>query len=394
MSKTKTILFVALPYSVHTARWIAQLNGAGYEIHLFPSLVTPVHPKITGVTIHYAWHQQQLSDSSSHQQNLGYWLERVISIVFKRVHHSLLIAWRAKQLAKLIQRLQPNIVHAMEMQSAGYLTVAAQNLSKEKFPPWIMTIWGSDIYWYGRFSEHQEKIRQVLTHCDYFFCECERDVQLAKDFGFNKSFLPIFPATGGFELANLAIQRNAIKPSNRKVIALKGYQHWVGLALVGLQALEQCINELQGYVIIIYSATPNVVKAARLFTQQTGISTQILPNGTAHSDILALQATARVSIGLSLSDGMSNSLLEAIVMGSFPIQSCTACADEWIEHGISGAIVPAEEIDIIAMWIRKALSDDALVNQAADLNWQTALARLDSTHLTQKTLAIYDTVMQ
>jgi len=81
-------------------------------------------------------------------------------------------------------------------------------------------------------------------------------------------------------------------------------------------------------------------------------------------------------------------------MGSFPIQSCTACADEWIEHGISGAIVPAEEIDIIAMWIRKALSDDALVNQAADLNWQTALARLDSTDLTQKTLAIYDAVMQ
>ena len=83
-----------------------------------------------------------------------------------------------------------------------------------------------------------------------------------------------------------------------------------------------------------------------------------------------------------------------MVMGSFPIQSCTACADEWIEHGVSGMIVPAEESEIIAMWIRKALSDDNLVNNAAQINWQTALARLDDATLKQQAIAIYNAVEQ
>jgi len=64
---------------------------------------------------------------------------------------------------------------------------------------------------------------------------------------------------------------------------------------------------------------------------------------------------ARIYIGLSISDAISTSLLEAMVMGAFPIQSCTACADEWIEDGKSGFIVPPEDPHVIAEAIRRAL---------------------------------------
>jgi glycosyltransferase involved in cell wall biosynthesis len=391
MAKTKTILFVALPYSVHTARWIAQLSDQGYELHLFPSLVTPVHSKLSNITVHYGWHKQQLTDTQAHQQTLSFCIERVLGVVLRRFCNNLLLRWRGKQLASLIKQLQPDIVHAMEIQAAGYLTFNAKKYITD-FPPWIMTIWGSDIYWFGRFLAHQNKIRQVLSQCDYFFCECQRDRQLAKEFGFNKIMLPMFPAAGGFDLASLTKQRHSTLTSTRKVIALKGYHHWVGRALIALQALEQCVDVLQDYQIIIYSASPSVVKAAHLFTQQTGISTQIIPNDTPHAEILALQGTARVSIALSLSDGLSNAMLEAMVMGSFPIQTCTSCADEWLEHGVSGAIVPVDQVDVIAMWIRKALTDDELANRAAQINWQTALNRLDSHLLTQQAISIYETI--
>jgi len=391
MADAKTILFVALPYSVHTARWIAQLHAQGYELHLFPSIVTPVHPKLTNITVHYGWHKQQLTDTCPHQTNIQFWLERLISIVLRRCCNNLLLAWRGRQLATLIQHLQPDIIHAMEIQAAGYLTLNAKKYLTH-FPSWIMTIWGSDIYWFGRFTAHQDKIRQVLSQCDYFFCECRRDKQLARALGFNKTVLPMLPATGGFDLISLVNQRHAIPPSKRKVIALKGYQHWVGRALVALQALEQCLDELQGYQIIIYSATPNVIKAAHLFTHKTGIDTKIIPNNSPHADILAVHETARISIALSLSDGVSNAMLEAMVMGSFPIQTCTSCADEWLEHGVSGAIVPVDDPETVAMWIRKALTDDELVNRAADINWQTALDRLDSTSLTQQAIDIYKTI--
>jgi glycosyltransferase involved in cell wall biosynthesis len=163
---------------------------------------------------------------------------------------------------------------------------------------------------------------------------------------------------------------------------------------VGLQALAECSDILKGYTIAIYSAAAIVIKEARLLSEKTGIVTQIIPDNTSHDEILSLHAQTRISIGLSISDAISTSLLEAMVMGSFPIQSCTACADEWIEHGVSGMIVPAEEPEIIAMWIRKALSDDELVNRAAQINWQTALARLDDALLKQKAIDIYNSVEQ
>lgn len=110
--------------------------------------------------------------------------------------------------------------------------------------------------------------------------------------------------------------------------------------------------------------------------------------------MLSLHAQARISIGLSISDGISTSFLEALAMGSFPIQSCTACAAEWIEHGVSGMIVPPEDPDIIEMALRTALEDDALVDRASEINWRTALARLDGSLLKQKISLMYSQILQ
>jgi len=43
------ILVVGMSNSIHTAKWLAQLDGAGSEVHLFPSLELSVHSAIHGV---------------------------------------------------------------------------------------------------------------------------------------------------------------------------------------------------------------------------------------------------------------------------------------------------------------------------------------------------------
>jgi len=393
MTKKKTILFVAMPDSIHTARWLAQLNDQGWDIHLFPSTLIPVlHPYISQLTVHYFFHNRRVLDADSPRHPIIKWCERAFYSLLRRNFSQFLLVWQAKNLEKVIERVQPDIVHSLEIQHAGYLTLTAKMQFKGRFPAWIVTNWGSDIFLFGKMPEHQAKIRQVLAECDYYACECQRDVQLAKTLGFSKIVLPVFPNTGGFDLLSLEKIRVQQATSERRVIMLKGYQHFAGRALLGLQALALCTDVLQGYTILIYSASPSVVRAAQLLRQQTDMVIQIIPQATNHETMLAFHATARLSIGLSISDAISTSLLEAMVMGSFPIQSCTACADEWIEHGVSGAIVPAEEPKIVAMWIRKALSDDDLVNRAAQLNWQTALARLDGEALKQQAIAIYNAV--
>jgi glycosyltransferase involved in cell wall biosynthesis len=390
MSRQRTILLVAISNSIHTARWIAQFSDQGWNIHLFPSIVgAPVHTDINDITVHYLLHRKRvLSPRAKTRPGVGL-LERGINAVHRRILAGMFPHWRARQLAGVVRRLRPDIVHSLEIQAAGYLTLSAKEFLNGHFPPWIVTNWGSDIFLFGRLQQHKERIRKVLETCDYYSCECKRDVELAKAFGFKKGFLPVIPNSGGFDLGSLEKSRRQVATSDRRIIMLRGYQDWAGRALAGLRALERCADALQEY-----SAAADVVMAAELFTAKTGVVTRILPVGISHDEILSFHAQARISIALSIGDAISTSLLEAMVMGSFPIQSCTACADEWLQQGVSGLIVPPEDPDIVERAIRTALSDDALVDRAAQINWQVAQTRLDGALLKQKAIDMYRSLVK
>ncbi len=161
---------------------------------------------------------------------------------------------------------------------------------------------------------------------------------------------------------------------------------WVG-------CVKLCVDQLSGYEIVIYSAEEDVRIAAELFEQDTGIKVTILSR-TSYEEILKLHGRARISIGLSISDAISTSLLEAMIMGSFPIQSGTACANEWVVDGKSGFIVPPDDKDIIAKAIRKALKDDTLVDTAAEINLGIAAERLDQSRIKPQVIKMYQDIYQ
>lgn len=392
----KVILLVAMPDSVHVARWVKQLDSARWDIHLFPSTGSlEIHPELCGVIVHsplFAW---KFKNIYSNRGGSPYsFASHAFDFLLRRLLPRFVYALRLWRLNSVVRRIQPDIIHSLEIQAAGYLTSEAKRRFDSCFPPWLVTNWGSDIYLFGRLQHHREKIVDVLSFCDYYSCECDRDLQLARDFGFTGPIMSVFPNTGGFDLSGIEPYRNRIPPSKRKLIMLKGYQNWAGRALVGLRALSRCSDVLAGYTLAIYSAPTDVLMAAELFSSEAGIPVQIIPKNTPHHQMLALHAQARISIGLSISDGISTSFLEALTMGSFPIQSCTACAKEWILHGISGMIVPPEDPDIIEMAIRTGLEDDELVDEASRINWQTAAERLDSNLLNHKINSVYSEILQ
>ena len=64
-------------------------------------------------------------------------------------------------------------------------------------------------------------------------------------------------------------------------------------------------------------------------------------------------------------------------MGSFPIQSDTGCAQAWTEPGTGALFVDPEDVDGVAEALRRALTDDELVDAAADANAAVVQGRLD-----------------
>ena len=98
---------------------------------------------------------------------------------------------------------------------------------------------------------------------------------------------------------------------------------------------------------------------------------------------------ARIYVGLSKSDGISTSLLEAMAMGAFPIQTGTSCASEWIEDGVSGAIVSLGQRNELDNWIVRATSDDTLVKTAQQINLTTISSRYTKSSMTSKVESLY-----
>src|SRR5204862_2700510 len=105
-----------------------------------------------------------------------------------------------------------------------------------------------------------------------------------------------------------------------------------------------------------------------------------------------VQGKARVSIGLSISDGLSTSALEALIMGAFPVQSNTSCICELVKCGAGALMVAPEDPAEVASAIQRAASDDELVDRAAQLNAQVARERLSQTVIQPQVIELYEQV--
>jgi glycosyltransferase involved in cell wall biosynthesis len=382
------ILFVGYADSIHTARWTSQLEGQGWDLHLFGGTHAKPNRELRGVTVHRLV-QSPLSRAPVEQRAMHWPLwrgeTRITTMLEGMDRYS-----RPARLARLIDELRPDLVHSLEMQLGGYLTWQARQRCVSPFPTWIYSSWGSDLFYFGRMPEHQQKIRDVLTHCDYLFTDCRRDVQLAHDHGFNGELLGIYPGGGGFELAKMRAFRDTSGVAARRVIAVKGYHggQFEARGLVAVEALRRCAEMLQGYEIVVYSAAPEVAAAVDDLKHTSGVKARVLPQSL-HSDILALMGRSRMAIALGMSDGSPNTLLEAMIMGAFPVQSDTISTGEWIESGKNGFLVLPEDPEAVAAAIRRAISDDSLVEHAAEINTGIVNERLDRVQIRREVVSLY-----
>lgn len=387
------ILFVAFSDSIHTARWIAQLEPERWDIHLFPSSDQGLtHPELSGMHIYHSLYSDAPVDSRNRIHGLRLPSTDVANFS-RRFINRYFPDYRVNQLLKVIRKVKPDIVHSMEFQAAGALTLEVKRRFPGNFPPWIATNWGSDIYLFGRLSGHRETVSEILRECDYYSCECMRDVGLARELGFEGKILPVIPATGGVRFNEIKSTDDLERPSSRSLIVIKGNQGWAGRALVAIRALTLCKKALKGYQIVIYGVQSEDVRiAAELLEQAVHVPVTALPPGS-HESVLILFQRARVYVGLSISDAISTSLLEAMSAGAFPIQSGTSCADEWIRHGTSGFIVPPEDPSVVAEAIQVALSDDRLVDEASSINRGTIRDRLNYRVIQKEVVEMYKNII-
>ena len=355
IDRRKKILVIGMADSVHVARWLSQFADQAIDFTLFPS--SPhrrIHPVI-----------KQLSDADTGKTTVVIRPALMRWLAFPLSSLDLLLAnfFRSRLLRRVIENETFDLIHVMELQHAGYLlldTKLAPNLPKV-----FITNWGSDIYWFQQFPKHKQKIAELLDIASAYSAECHRDIEIVRNLGYPGVVMPVIPNSGGVDVSGLP--KDSSPPSQRKKIIIKGYTGFVGRALTALRALEQVADCLDGYEVLIYSASLRVRLRALVLRFKHRVTVRIIKKRTPHAEMLRHFSESRIYIGISLSDGISTSLLEAMATGCYPIQTGTSCASEWLTS-TSGAIVGPSDIGEIGQQIREAITSDTLVDEAAKAN--------------------------
>jgi glycosyltransferase involved in cell wall biosynthesis len=362
----KRVVLVCMVDSIHVARWIAQFEPSEVEFTLFPS--TPnrrVHAMI-----------KDMMSKNGNIKIVPFGGKLSIPLWGMDLVFSDYV--RGWLLRGILKRIKPDFVHALELQHGGYITSRALEDASVK-TPFIATNYGSDIYWFQQFPKHLAKIRRLLARADRYSAECNRDVELAKKYGFSGEVMPVFPNAGGFTGEQL--NRVLIPTSQRKVIAIKGYEGWVGRASVAVEALYALTKELADYKIIFYSCNAKTIRLVKRLKRKTGLNIEWHGKGElSHTQMLDLFASARIYIGVSLSDGISTSLLEAMAMGAFPLQTSTACVDDWFTSGESGLALHFPVSELLVKALKNVANAENLLEIAAVKNANKLRSKLAETN--------------
>lgn len=377
------ILFVCQQY-IHSARWINQLRNTSHEVYVFDCLDRPIHQDLKWTNYITNWSKRKKT-----YQKGEYFLEKKLPKLFEILEPFLKVT-ASEKLYELINEIKPDLVHSLEMQSQTYHVLKVRNKIKFK---WAYFSWGSDIFLYQNKPRHLKKIKKIFNDLDYLFTDNTRDIGLANNLDFKGKVMPVFPGGGGY---NIREYNTYLKPiSKRNLILIKGYHHWAGKALYVLNALEKIIETIKEYEIYVYSAHDIVVDKIEEIKLKYNLNIyySTRKNEISHKELLEKFGSAKIAIGNSISDGIPNTLLEAIICGAFPIQSNPGGATEdYIKNGDNGFLINnPENAKEIAGLIKKSLLNNSVLENAFKKNKEIT-KKLEYKYIKERVLEAYSKI--
>jgi glycosyltransferase involved in cell wall biosynthesis len=275
------------------------------------------------------------------------------------------LKWRAYFLARMIFYFRPYLVHFHEMQHGAYIMNLIvdypripTNIKK------VISTWGSDISLYSWVDSHQANLKTCFSWADLVSAEKKVEEDDARRLGFTKEFLaPVYIHLG---ISESELNARNEPPSTRKRILVKGYQGGPGRALNALEVLLLNRKLLLDFEILVFSADEPV--RIQVDKMRNKFLMNIRTFSASHDAMRDYFSSARLSIGLSESDGLPASFVEAISVGCFAIQSQNSAAIEFISNGVNGFLVDPWNFEDIERSLIQGLTNDYLVDSASELN--------------------------
>lgn len=394
------ILFIGLAESTHTISWIDLLDQSELNVRLF-ALPSGLPPEDWFVRTYVT---QDTAPKLKPAVRIGLprqmRVERLLrgyfpSLFSEGLKDPILEGW----LAKIIRQWQPDVIHTLGLDPSAYFYFdVRKRFDLTGFGKWVVQVRGGpDLALHRLMPEYSVKIRNVLAHCDQLIADNKQNYDYAIELGLGKervSRLGVVPGTGGVDVARLAQAWNGPSSHRRRlVIWPKAYECPQGKALPVFEAIKLAWDQIQPCEFYMLAAIPETHMWYQTLPVEIRRCCRI-DDRIPRAKTLELMAEARVMLSPSLADGIPNTLYEAMATGAFPIVSPLETIQSVVvnEQNVLFArnLYPQEIADALF----RAMTDDALVDHAAQRNLELVSKIADRSKIGPRVIGYYKTLAE
>lgn len=391
------ILYVVDGRSPIAVNWIEFFIEAGHEVHLVSTfdLIPNLNLKsFEFVPVAFSQVKGKASSNGDNDQPSGiFWNSSLVNIrtSVRRILAPLTISTASNQLKRIVERVDPDLVHAMRIPFEGMLTSKALNDINKK--TLIISVWGNDFTLHAGSTPWMAKYtRSTLKRTDGLHTDCQRDLDLALQWGYAES-KPSFVAPG-----NGGVQTDLFFPPDSEshirenfVINPRGFRSYIRNDTFFKSIPE--VLEHHPQTRFLCPAMAGEDQALRWINDlKIDHAVELLPK-VSRKEMAGLFRKSAIAVSPSTHDGTPNTLLEAMACGCFPIAGDLDSLREWIDPGVNGFLIdPADPSDLGASIIN-ALEQSELRKGAQNYNREIINARAEYNSSMERALNFYQILL-
>jgi len=389
------ILFIGLPENSHTHSWIDLLEDADFNVRLFarPTGVPPEEWRVpTYVTSPIYPPLNSTNRGTLHPRTR---LFRVVKARAAKYFHSTSFdQMEGRWLAQIIRDWKPHIIHTLGVDQAGELFFDTRHKYQlDWIGKWVLqTRGGSDLALAQYDPKRREKIAELFRGCDQLLCDNPENFRIARELGIREpqiSRIGPVPGTGGVDVDQLSSLRRGRPSAGRVILWPKVYETPWGKAMPILEAIKLCWERIRPCEIQMLTLHPEMRMWLWTLPEEIRNSCRTYER-LPRERVLGMMPEARVLLAPSLVDGTPNSMLEAMACGTFPIVSPLETIRHFVEHErnvlFARNLYPQEIADALV----RAMSDDELVDAAAENNLELVRRFANRAQIRQRVIGLYE----
>ena len=382
------LLYVADGRSPIAINWIRYFVERGHEVHLASTFASQLELDLTGVEITpvaFSGAKRSSVSSASRPASpkaLGLPVPLRVRTAIRHYLGPLTITRSAKKLRTVIERVKPDLIHAMRIPYEGMLAADAYNST-----PLLVSVWGNDFTLHAsstRLMRHYT--RWTLQVADALHADCRRDICLAQEWGFSvKRPTLVTPSNGGIRMGIFFPPENLVQEP--VVINPRGFRAYVRND-VFFKAIPLVLKEIPKARFLCASMAGEA--QAQQWIEELGIAHAVeLLAPMPHDQMADIYRRAAVLVSPSLHDGTPNSLLEGMSSGCFPVAGDLESIREWIIDNENGLLTDATDPHRLAESILTALKNTDLRKQAAGLNMKRITEKAEYNACMSQAFSLY-----